>query len=133
LILTVTVHAADIQDRDGARLAGKVGGENRCQFSFLGKIGVSSLSRQQNRTDTDFPSKIELTPISSPFRFPPRCQARSARARGNHIGMAIRAFARLSWHFYSTGVSWYESKAEIVREAIRTYRTKPLYKMPSTA
>jgi len=47
--------------------------------------------------------------------------------------MAIRAFARLSWHFYSTGVSWYESKAEIVREAIRTYRTKPLYKMPSTA
>jgi len=62
-----------------------------------------------------------------------RCQARSTRAQRNHIGMAIRAFARLSWHFYSTGVSWYESKAEIVREAIRTYRSKPLYKMPLTA
>ena len=39
-----------------------------------------------------------------------RCQARSARAQRNHIGMAIRAFVRLSWHFYTTGVSWYEAK-----------------------
>ena len=62
-----------------------------------------------------------------------RCQARSTRAQRNHIGMAIRAFARLSWHFYTTGVSWYESKAQIVREAIRTYRSKPLYKIQSTA
>ncbi len=62
-----------------------------------------------------------------------RCQARSTRAQRNHIGMAIRAFARLSWHFYTTGVSWYESKAQIVREAIRTYRLKPLYKMPLSA
>ena len=62
-----------------------------------------------------------------------RCQARSSRAQRNHIGMAIRAFARLSWHFYTTGVSWYESKAQIVREAIRAYRAKPLYKMPLTA
>ena len=62
-----------------------------------------------------------------------RCQARSTRAQRNHIGMAIRAFARLSWHFYTTGVSWYESKAQIVREAIRAYRFKPLYKMPPPA
>ncbi len=62
-----------------------------------------------------------------------RCQARSTRAQRNHIGMAIRAFARLSWHFYTTGISWYESKAQIVREAIRTYRSKPLYKIQSTA
>ena len=39
-----------------------------------------------------------------------RCQARSARAQRNHIGMAIRAFLRLAWHFYATGVSWYEAK-----------------------
>ncbi|MBX6316710.1 MAG: transposase [Isosphaeraceae bacterium] len=62
-----------------------------------------------------------------------RCQARSSRAQRNHIGMAIRAFARLSWHFYTTGVSWYESKAQIVREAIRAYRLKPMYKIPLTA
>ncbi len=62
-----------------------------------------------------------------------RCQARSSRAQRNHIGMAIRAFVRLSWHFYTTGVSWYESKAQIIREAIRAYRSQSLIKMPSYA
>jgi putative transposase len=47
--------------------------------------------------------------------------------------MAIRAFVRLSWHFYTTGVSWYEAKARIVREAVRAYRSHPLYKTPATA
>jgi putative transposase len=62
-----------------------------------------------------------------------RCQARSARAQRNHIGMAIRAFVRLSWHFYTTGVSWYEAKTSIVREAIRAYRSRPLYRLAPTA
>lgn len=62
-----------------------------------------------------------------------RCQARSSRPQRNHIGLAIRAFARLSWHFYTTGVSWYEAKTAIVREAIRAYRSRPLYKFTSTA
>lgn len=62
-----------------------------------------------------------------------RCQARSTRAQRNHIGMAIRAFVRLSWHFYTTGVSWYEAKTAIVREAVRAYRSKPLYKTTPTA
>ena len=52
-----------------------------------------------------------------------RCQARSARAQRNHIGLAIRAFLRLEWHFYTTGVSWYEAKARIIREAVRAYRS----------
>jgi len=54
-----------------------------------------------------------------------RCQARSTRAQRNNIGMAIRAFVRLSWHFYTTGVSWYEAKTAIVREAVRAYRSRP--------
>ncbi len=62
-----------------------------------------------------------------------RCQARSTRAQRNHIGMAIRAFARLSWHFYTTGVSWYEAKTAIIREAVRSYRAEPLHKMPLIA
>ena len=62
-----------------------------------------------------------------------RCQARSPRSERNHIGMAIRAFVRLSWHFYTTGVSWYEAKTAIVREAVRAYRSHPLYKMTATA
>ena len=58
-----------------------------------------------------------------------RCQARSSRAQRNHIGMAIRAFVRLSWHFYTTGVSWYEAKNAIVREAVRSYRSMPIYSL----
>jgi putative transposase len=58
-----------------------------------------------------------------------RCPARAARAQRNHIGMAIRAFLRLERHFYATGVSWYEAKAEIVRGAIRAYIANPLYSL----
>jgi putative transposase len=61
------------------------------------------------------------------------CQARSARAQRNHLGMAIRAFARLSWHFYTTGVSWYEAKTAVVRDAVRAYRSQPLYRIAPTA
>ena len=56
-----------------------------------------------------------------------RCQARSGRAQRNHIGMAIRGFARLAWHFYTTGVSCYEATTTIVRNAVRNYRANPLY------
>ena len=56
-----------------------------------------------------------------------RSQARSARAQRNHIGMALRAFLRLEWHFYTTGVSCYEAKASIVRDAVRAYIKKPLF------
>jgi hypothetical protein len=62
-----------------------------------------------------------------------RCQARSARARRNHVGMAIRAFARLSWNFYATGVSWYEAKSGVVREAVRADHYRPLYRRPPIA
>jgi hypothetical protein len=62
-----------------------------------------------------------------------RCQARSGRAQRNHIGMAIRAFVRLSRHFDATGVSWYEAKTAIVRDAVRAYRSRPLYQMTATA
>jgi putative transposase len=62
-----------------------------------------------------------------------RCQTRSARSQRNHIGMAIRAFARLSWHFHITGISWYAAKAAIVREAVRSYRSQPLYTIEPTA
>jgi putative transposase len=56
-----------------------------------------------------------------------RCQVRAGRAQRNHIGMAIRAFLRLERHFYATGISWYESKARIIRGAVRAYLAHPLY------
>ena len=58
-----------------------------------------------------------------------RCQARAGRAQRNPIGMAIRAFLRLERHFYATGVSWYEAKAQIVRGAVRAYLANPLYRL----
>ncbi|WP_337177405.1 hypothetical protein [Paludisphaera sp.] len=62
-----------------------------------------------------------------------RCQARAARARRNHIGMAIRAFARLSWSFHATGAGWYETKAAVVHHAVRAYRNRPLHRIPTIA
>ena len=52
-----------------------------------------------------------------------RSQVRSLRAERKHVGMAIRAFLRLERQFYTTGVSWYEAKAQIVRRAVQ--RTSP--------
>jgi len=61
-----------------------------------------------------------------------RCQARSARAQRNHIGFALRAFLRLEYHFYTTGISWYEAKTEILRAAVRTYLACPTIILPTT-
>jgi hypothetical protein len=62
-----------------------------------------------------------------------RAQHRSGVAQRNHIGLAIRAFLRLESYRIRTGVSWFEAKASIVRDAIRTYLTHPLYVSVSTA
>ena len=55
-----------------------------------------------------------------------RSQVRSERAQRNHIGMALRAFLRLEWHFFTTGVSGFETKLRLVREAVRNYLRRPL-------
>lgn len=62
-----------------------------------------------------------------------KCQARSANAQRNHIGFAIRAFLRLEVHSYASGLSWFEQKMQIIREAIRCYLTNPVYIIGSTA
>jgi DDE superfamily endonuclease len=58
-----------------------------------------------------------------------RAQVRAAVAQRNHIGLAIRAFLRLEHHFFTTGVSWYEAKARIIRGAVRAYLANPVYKL----
>jgi hypothetical protein len=40
---------------------------------------------------------------------------------------------RLEYHRFTTGVSWFEAKARIIRSAVRDYLAKPLYRLPSTA
>jgi putative transposase len=60
-----------------------------------------------------------------------RCQARSAKAQRNHIGLALRAFLRLEWHLFSTGISWAAAKAAIVRDAVRSYLAHPWICLPT--
>ena len=62
-----------------------------------------------------------------------RSTVRAAPAQCNHIGMALRAFLRLEIHCYQKGISWFEAKTSIIREAVRTYLAKPLYTLNPTA
>ena len=52
-----------------------------------------------------------------------RCQARSETAQRNHIELALRAFLRLEYHSFVKGISWFEAKTSIIREAVRAYLT----------
>jgi len=62
-----------------------------------------------------------------------RAQVRAGRAQRNHIGFAIRAFLRLEVHYQKTGVSWFETKACIIREAVRQYLEQPYLVLNPTA
>ena len=62
-----------------------------------------------------------------------RCFARKAIAQRNHIGLALRAFLRLERHCLSNGISWFEAKTNIIRDAVRAYLAKPIYNLDSTA
>ena len=58
------------------------------------------------------------------------CQVRAERGQRNHIGCAIRAFVRLEYHRFTTGVSWFAAKAEIIRDAVRAYLANPRLTLP---
>ena len=62
-----------------------------------------------------------------------REQFRLEIAQRNHIGLAIRAFVRLEAHRLHSGTSWFQAKAQIIRDAIRAYLAQPLLTLGSTA
>ena len=62
-----------------------------------------------------------------------KAQVRGAVAQLNHICCSIRAFIRLEVNRLKNGVSWYEAKLSIIRDAIRTYLTNPLFTLNQTA
>ena len=62
-----------------------------------------------------------------------RCLARTAIAQRNHIGLALRAFLRIERHCFLTGISWFEAKASIIRQAVRAYLAQPIYTLNPTA
>jgi len=60
-------------------------------------------------------------------------QFRLEISQRNHIGLAIRAFLRLEYRRVYGGISWFETKAEVIRQAIRLYLAHPLATLPATA
>jgi putative transposase len=50
-----------------------------------------------------------------------KCQARSAVAQKNHILFSLRAFVRLEEIRLETGKTWYQTKLDIIREAVRSF------------
>jgi hypothetical protein len=62
-----------------------------------------------------------------------RAQVRSSHGQRVHFLAAVRAFLRLERHRLQTGVSWYEAKLRILRDAVRAYLAHPLYSLPATA
>lgn len=56
-----------------------------------------------------------------------RCAARSATAQRNHIEFALRAFLRLEYHCFVSGLSWFDAKTAIIRNAVRVYLADPIY------
>jgi hypothetical protein len=56
-----------------------------------------------------------------------RCQARTERAQRNHIELALRAFLRIEYHCFVKGLSWFEAKTSIIRDAVRAYLAEPIY------
>ena len=56
-----------------------------------------------------------------------KSQHRQETPQRNHIGLALRAFLRLEVHRLRTGISLFEAKANIIRDAIRSYLADPDY------
>jgi hypothetical protein len=62
-----------------------------------------------------------------------KAQVRSSKAQRNHSLLALRAFVRLELNRLRTGVSWYQAKFEIVRDAIHDYLANPWYELEASA
>jgi len=58
-----------------------------------------------------------------------RCQCRSAKSQRNHISLSIRTFLRFEVFSLKTGLSWFEAKTRIIRDAITTYLINPSYSL----
>lgn len=62
-----------------------------------------------------------------------RCQCRSKVKQRGHILLSIRAFVRLEVNRLAKGISWYEAKLDIVRDAIRAYLARPTIQISTNA
>lgn len=96
-------------------------------WAALSSVMDSMLGVKENLLIADF------TPLEYTGKELLSLTTRSARGQLRHIALAIRAFIRLEWHRLRTGLSWYEAKTGIIREAIRTYLANPTFTLTPTA
>jgi hypothetical protein len=61
-----------------------------------------------------------------------KSQHRQETAQRNHIGLALRAYLRLEGHRLPIGISWFEAKANIIWDAIRSYLADPEYTLSAS-
>jgi putative transposase len=61
------------------------------------------------------------------------CQARRAKAQRNHVGLAIRAFLRMECHCFALGLSWFQAKLDVIRQAVKAYLANPSMRLPKVA
>ena len=59
--------------------------------------------------------------------------ARKAQSQRNHIRLSLQAYLRLEVHRLQTGISWYEAKASIIRDALSSYLSHAWYQLPPIA
>ena len=62
-----------------------------------------------------------------------KAQVRSATGQKNHLLLALRAFLRLENQRLQTGFSWYQTKLQPIRNAIREARELASYQLTLTA
>ncbi|MFO0881822.1 MAG: hypothetical protein U0840_31435 [Gemmataceae bacterium] len=58
-------------------------------------------------------------------------RARCGTARRTNIRQALRPFLRLEWYQSSTGISWLDAKAALIRDAVRYYLALPSIRHPT--
>jgi putative transposase len=58
-----------------------------------------------------------------------RCQARRNSVQRAHIMMALRAFLRFEIQRIKTGITWFETKLSITRNAVSQYIRNPIYEL----
>ncbi len=111
-------------------------------FGIVAKDGSTGY-RATSDSDVDDLRRIQLSDFSwkieeyhrglKQFCGAERSFVRLAKAQRNHIGLAIRAFLRFEIASLKTGISWFEAKMRIIRDAVRAYLANPVYALDSTA
>jgi Family of unknown function (DUF6444) len=77
--------------------------------------------------------KSRLAKDSTNSSRPPSAMHPHAKPSKQSIRKATRRAVRLEWHRYRNGVSWFEAKWTVIRDAVRAYIANPLYNLPHKA